>query len=260
MGFETILFEADGGVATLTFNRPEVLNALNAQVMDELEEALGRLEGDPALKVLILTGAGERAFAAGADIRLLAEQDPAGARALSRRGQAVLRRMETLGKPSIAAVNGFALGGGCEVALACSIRYAAESARFGQPEINLGILPGYGGTQRLVRLAGLGRALEILLSGEMISAEEAHRIGLVNKVVPDGRLMEEARGLARKLAQKSGPALQLILRAAHGGLEGGLESGLDLESDLLGLAFTTQDSREGLRAFIEKRAPRFQDR
>ncbi|MEE9276356.1 MAG: enoyl-CoA hydratase-related protein [bacterium] len=260
MEYENILFEAEEGVATLTFNRPKVLNALSAETMAELADAVGRVKEDPTIRVLLLTGAGEKAFVAGADIRRLAEQDPRGASALSRGGQKILRDLETMGKPSIAAVNGFALGGGCEVAMACSIRYASETARFGQPEINLGIMPGYGGTQRLARLVGLGRALEMNMTGEMIGAEEALRIGLVNKVVAPDRLMEEARDLARRLCAKSAPALALILRASHGGLEGGLEAGLALESDLFGLAFTAEDAREGLNAFIEKREPSFRNR
>ncbi|MBI2132871.1 MAG: enoyl-CoA hydratase/isomerase family protein [Candidatus Tectomicrobia bacterium] len=260
MSHECLLYDVQDRVATVTFNRPEVLNALNAQAVEELGEALARARTDPGVKALILTGAGSKAFVAGADIRLLAGQDIPGGRALSRKGQAVLRGLETMGKPSIAAVNGFALGGGCEVALACSIRYAAASARFGQPEINLGIMPGYGATQRLVRLAGLGRALEALLTGDMIDAGEALRLGLVNKVVPDDTLMAEARALAQKLARKSAPAVELILRAAYGGLEGGIEAGLALESDLFGLCFASRDAREGLRAFLEKREARFEDR
>ena len=260
MSYECLLYDVQDRVATVTFNRPEVLNALNARAVEELGKAVAQAGADPKVKALILTGAGTKAFVAGADIRLLAEQDVPGGRALSQKGQGVLRRLETLGKPSIAAVNGFALGGGCEVALACTIRYAAASARFGQPEINLGIMPGYGATQRLARLAGLGRALEIILTGDMIPAEEALRIGLVNKVVPDDKLMDEVRALARKIAQKSAPAVELILRAVHGGLEGGMEAGLALESDLFGLCFTRHDAKEGLRAFLEKRNARFEDR
>jgi len=260
MGFECLLYEVEDRVATVTFNRPEVLNALNDRAVEELGEALGRARADRGVKALILTGAGTKAFAAGADIRLLAQQDVPGARALSKKGQDILRGLETMGKPSIAAVNGFALGGGCEVAMACSIRYAAASARFGQPEISLGIMPGYGATQRLVRLAGLGRALEVLLTGDMITAGEALRLGLVNKVVPDDALMAEARALAAKLARKSAPAVELILRAANGGLEGGVEAGLALETELFGRCFAGRDAKEGLQAFLEKREARFEDR
>ncbi len=189
LNYKNIILETSEKIATLTFNRPKVLNALNGETMDELGDALGRVKNDPLVKVLVLTGAGEKAFVAGADINMLLQQSPMSAAALSRSGQAVLGGLESMGKPSIAAVNGFALGGGCEVAMACTIRYAADTARFGQPEINLGIVPGYGGTQRLARLVGLGRSLEINLTGDMVSAEEAFRIGLVNKVVPADKLM-----------------------------------------------------------------------
>ncbi len=260
MEYNNIIYEVSDRIATLTFNRPDVLNALDDRTMEELSGALGRAREDSGVKALILTGAGEKAFIAGADIKMLAEQDPEGARALSRKGQEILGNLDTMGKPSIAAVNGFALGGGCEVAMACSIRYAAEGARFGQPEINLGIVPGYGGTQRLPRLVGLGRALEIDLTGDMITAQEALRIGLVNKVVPADRLMEEARELAGKFARKSAPVMALILQAATQGLGGALEAGLALEADLFGRSVATEDSREGLGAFLEKREAKFEDR
>ncbi|MBT3350197.1 MAG: hypothetical protein HOC91_06825 [Nitrospinaceae bacterium] len=259
MSYNNILLDISERVATLTFNRPKVLNALDEATMDELSDAIRSVRDNPAAKVLILTGAGDKAFVAGADINMLARQTPMSAAALSRSGQAVLNDLESMGKPSIAAVNGFALGGGCEVALACSIRYASEAARFGQPEINLGIIPGYGGTQRLARLVGLGRSLEINLSGDMLPAAEALRLGLVNKVVPPEKLMEEARSLALKLAQKSAPAMELILRAANRGLSGSLAAGLELEADLFGISMTSKDSREGLGAFLEKREANFQD-
>jgi enoyl-CoA hydratase len=253
------LLETSDNIATLTFNRPDVMNALNRETMGELEAVVAQVKNDPGAKVLILTGAGEKAFVAGADIKMLAEQNPASARELARYGQRVLRELETMGKPAIAAVNGFALGGGCEVAQACTIRYASETARFGQPEINLGLMPGYGGTQRLPRLVGLGRALEINLTGEMISAAEALRIGLVNKVVPGDQLMAEARSLAEKIAAKSAPVVALILQAANAGVHGPLEAGLAMEADLFGMANTLADSKEGLSAFLEKRAPKFED-
>ncbi len=260
MEYKNIIYEVSDRIATLTFNRPDVLNALDDRTMEELSGALGRAREDSGVKALILTGAGEKAFIAGADIKMLAGLDPEEARALSRKGQEILGVLENMGKPSIAAVNGFALGGGCEVAMACSIRYAAEGARFGQPEINLGIIPGYGGTQRLPRLVGLGRALEIDLTGDMITAQEALRIGLVNKVVPADRLMEEARELAGKFARKSAPVMALILQAATQGLGGALEAGLALEADLFGRSVATEDSREGLGAFLEKREAKFEDR
>ena len=260
MEYKNIIYEVSDRIATLTFNRPDVLNALDDRTMEELSDALGRAREDSGVKALILTGAGEKAFIAGADIKMLAGLDPEGARALSRKGQEILGVLENMGKPSIAAVNGFALGGGCEVAMACSIRYAAEGARFGQPEINLGIIPGYGGTQRLPRLVGLGRALEIDLTGDMVTAQEALRIGLVNKVVPADRLMEEARELAGKFTRKSAPVMALILQAATQGLGGALEAGLALEADLFGRSVATEDSREGLGAFLEKREAKFEDR
>ena len=260
MEYNNILFEIHDRVATLTFNRPDVLNALDARTMTELGDAVQQVREVPDIKVLILTGAGEKAFVAGADIKMLAEQTPMSARELSRFGQSVLRGLETMGKPVIAAVNGFALGGGCEVAQACSIRYASENARFGQPEINLGIIPGYGGTQRLTRLVGLGRALEINLTGDLISAEEALRIGLVNKVVPADRLMEEVNALAAKIASKSAPAIEMILRASNAALDGSLDAGLALEADLFGMVNTFADAKEGLNAFLEKRPPEFKDR
>lgn len=262
MNYKNLIYESDAGerVATCVFNRPEALNALNADTMDELARVISEFRDDNALKVLVLTGAGERAFIAGADIKGMAGRSPIDARGLSERGTRILRDLETIGKPTIAAVNGFALGGGCEVAMACSIRLASTNAQFGQPEINLGIIPGYGGTQRLPRLVGMGRALEILMTGEAISAEEAFRIGLVNKVCEPDALMAEARALARKLASKSRPALEFILEAAHGGSEAGLDAGLALETEKFGLVNSTEDSQEGLRAFIEKRAAGFRDR
>jgi enoyl-CoA hydratase len=259
LGYERLLFEAAGEVATVTFNRPDVLNALDLETMEELADATRCVKTDPKLKVLILTGAGEKAFVAGADIRRMAGMTSREAQEFSRFGQRVLREMETLGKPSIAAVNGFALGGGCEVAMACSIRYAAETARFGQPEISLGIIPGYGGTQRLTRLVGLGRAVEICLTGGMVSAGEALRIGLVNKVVPADTLMDEARSLAEKLAANSASAMDLILKACNEGMEAGIEAGLELESVLFSLAFNNEDQKEGMAAFLEKRPPNFRD-
>ncbi len=228
--------------------------------MDELAHLISNFKDDNRLKVLILTGSGNRAFIAGADIKGMVGRSPLDARWLSEHGTKILRSLETIGKPTIAAVNGFALGGGCEVAMACSIRIASTNALFGQPEINLGIIPGYGGTQRLPRLVGAGRALEILMTGDPVSAEEAHRIGLVNKVCESDALMDEAKTLAQKLAFKSKPAIELILQAVHGGLEGGLEAGLALETEKFALVNSTEDSQEGLGAFIEKRRADFRDR
>ena len=252
MNYNNLIYETDGPVATCTFNRPKALNALNTETMDEFSHVISKVRDDRSLKVLILTGAGDRAFIAGADIKCMAGRTPLEARWLSAHGSEILRNLETIEKPSIAAVNGFALGGGCEVAMACSIRLASTNAQFGQPEINLGIIPGYGATQRLPRLVGAGRALELLMTGDSISAAEAFRIGLVNRVCEPDALMDEARALAHKLASKSRSAIEFILGAVHGGLEAGLEAGLALETEKFGLVNSTEDSQEGLRAFIEK--------
>ena len=260
MNYNNIIYETERPISICTFNRPKALNALNTETMDELAHVISTFKDDNGLKVLILTGSGDRSFIAGADIKGMVGRAPISARWLSEHGSKILREMETIGKPSIAAVNGFALGGGCEVAMACSIRIASTNALFGQPEINLGIIPGYGGTQRLPRLVGAGRALEILMTGDPVNAAEAHRIGLVNKVYEPDALMDEARALAQKLASKSKPAIELILGAVHGGLESGLEAGLTLETEKFALVNSTEDSQEGLQAFIEKRSANFQDR
>ena len=260
MNYNNLIYETDGPIAICTFNRPKALNALNTETMDDLSHVISTFKDDNSLKVLILTGSGDRAFIAGADIKGMVGRSPLSAKWLSEHGTKILRNLETIGKPSIAAVNGFALGGGCEVAMACSIRLASTNALFGQPEINLGIIPGYGATQRLPRLVGAGRALEIMMTGDPVNAEEAHRIGLVNKVCEPDVLMDEARALAGKLASKSGPAIELILGAVYGGLESGLEAGLTLETEKFALVNSTEDSQEGLGAFIEKRRADFQDR
>ena len=260
MNYNNLIYETDGPIAICTFNRPKALNALNTETMDELSHVISTFKDDNSLKILILTGSGNRAFIAGADIKGMMGRSPLSAKWLSEHGTKILRNLETIGKPSIAAVNGFALGGGCEVAMACSIRLASTNALFGQPEINLGIIPGYGATQRLPRLVGAGRALEIMMTGDPVNAEEAHRIGLVNKVCEPDVLMDEARALAGKLASKSGPAIELILGAVYGGLESGLEAGLTLETEKFALVNSTEDSQEGLGAFIEKRRADFQDR
>jgi len=260
MGYEHLLTERDGAVLIVTINRPPVLNALNAATLAELQRVLDDAGRDDGVRVLVITGSGERSFVAGADINELATQSPVGGREHARQGQAVFNRIERLGKPVIAAVNGFALGGGCELAMACTMRLAADSARFGQPEINLGIIPGYAGSQRLPRLVGRGRALELLLTGNPIPADEAWRIGLVNKVVPAARLMEEARALAQTLAAKAPVASRYILEAVAGGLEQPLDDAQDYEATLFGLVSTTEDMREGTRAFLEKRKPTFTGR
>ena len=260
MADDNVLVERDGAVLVLTINRPRVLNALNAPTIAELGRAIDQARDDAAIRVVVITGAGDRAFVAGADINELASQTPVAGREHARRGQALFNRIERLGKPVIAAVNGFALGGGCELAMACTIRLASDTAKFGQPEINLGLMPGYAGSQRLPRLVGRGRALELLLTGATIAAEEAWRIGLVNRVVPAGDLMAEARGLAQAIAAKAPIAVRYILEAVAGGLDMPLDDAQDYEATLFGLVATTDDMREGTRAFLEKRKPEFTGR
>ena len=259
-GSNRVLYESHGGIARLTINRPEKLNALDRQTMVEIDQAVAAAGEDAAVGVLIVTGAGEKAFVAGADISELASQTPVEGAEYARRGQAVLERLERLGKPSIAAINGYALGGGLELAMACTLRLAAETAKLGQPEVALGIIPGYGGTQRLSRLVGSGRALEILLSGDPIDAREAHRIGLVNRVVPPAELPAAAEALARTLLGRGPVALRYVLQAVHEGLQMGLAEGLSTEATLFGLCCATEDMREGTRAFVEKRKPSFKGR
>jgi len=260
MAYENLLIERDGGVLVVTINRPEKLNALNTKTVTELGQVMDEAGSDSAVKAIVLTGSGEKSFVAGADINELAVQTPVSGREHARSGQRVFDRIERLGKPVIAAVNGFALGGGCELAMACTLRIASDTAKFGQPEINLGLIPGYAGSQRLPRLVGRGRALEMLLTGAQISAEEAHRIGLVNKVVPAASLMTEARALAHTLAGKAPVAVRYILEAVAGGLEMSFTDAQDYEATLFGLVSTTDDMREGTRAFLEKRKAAFQGR
>src|SRR6186713_116491 len=260
MAYENLLVERDGGVLTITINRPKVLNALNAATLAELDQEIAIARDDAAVKAIVLTGGGEKSFVAGADINELAVQTPVGGREHARHGQSLFDRIERLGKPVIAAVNGFALGGGCELAMACTMRIAADTAKFGQPEINLGLIPGYAGSQRLPRLVGRGRALELLLTGNQISAEEAHRIGLVNKVVPAASLQAEAKTLATLLASKAPVAVRYILEAVAGGLEMKFADAQDYEATLFGLVSTTEDMREGTKAFLEKRKAEFKGR
>lgn len=255
--YENILFEAAEAVATITINRPKVLNALNAQTLDELRRAVLTVRQDDTVRCVILTGSGEKSFIAGADINELAVQTPVSGREHALSGQHIFDLIENLGKPVIAAINGFALGGGCELAMACTIRIAADTARLGQPEVNLGIIPGYAGTQRLARLVGRGRALELLLTGDHITAAEAHRVGLVNRVVPAADLMTEARRLAATLAAKAPVAVRYILDAVNKGLDMSFADAQVFEATLFGLVSSTDDMREGTRAFLEKRKAEF---
>jgi len=258
MSYGHILFEVDEhAVALITVNRPDKLNALSGAVVAELRDAFERVAGDRSIRAAILTGAGEKAFVAGADINELAVLSPIQALEFARRGQQAFRSLETMGKPSVAAVNGYALGGGLELAMACTVRFASENARLGQPEVKLGIIPGYGGTQRLPRLVGRGRALEVLLSGEPLTAAEAHRIGLVNAIVPQNELLDYSRAWLRKAIANAPLALGLVLEAVDVGLDSGLDAGLRFEASAFAAAAATEDGREGTRAFLEKRKPAF---
>jgi enoyl-CoA hydratase len=256
MTFENLLLERDGPVALVTISRPSVLNALDSKTIDELRHAVLDLRQDSAIRVVIVTGAG-RAFAAGADISELAALRPAQFKHHAHQGQHVFDLIENLGKPVIAAINGYALGGGCELALACTLRIAADNAMLGQPEVNLGLIPGYAGTQRLARLIGKGAAFDLLLTGRQITAAEALHVGLVNRVVPAASLMTECRALASELAAKAPIAVQYIIEAVNRGLDVSFDSAQVYEASLFGLAASTADSREGTRAFLEKRKPVF---
>jgi enoyl-CoA hydratase len=257
MTYETLLVELAGPVATVTINRPQKLNALNDAVIHELDEAFASLESDDAVRGILLTGAGAKAFVAGADIAELADQDPEHGANRARRGQDVFRRIERSGKPVVAAVNGFALGGGCELAMACHIRVASESAKFGQPEVKLGLCPGYGGTVRLPRLVGRGRALELLLTGAMIDAAEALRIGLVNRVVQADRLIPEAEALLGAILEQGPLAVRACLEAVDAGLDLSVDEALEVEARRFGDLSGTDDMREGTAAFLARRPPHF---
>jgi enoyl-CoA hydratase len=253
MTFDNLLIERDGAVAIVTLNRPKVLNALDSQTLTELAAAMASLKDDDGVRAIVITGTGDKSFVAGADINELSVLSPVAGKEHARRGQLVFDAIEQLGKPVIAAVNGFALGGGCELAMACTLRIAAETARFGQPEVNLGLIPGYAGSQRLPRLVGKGVALEILLTGDMISAPRAYEIGLVNRVVPAAELMTEAKKLAHTLAAKAPIAVRYILDAVHHGLDSPFAQGEYLETALFGTIASSDDMREGTKAFLEKR-------
>jgi enoyl-CoA hydratase len=253
VNYETLLCEVKDQIATVTLNRPEVLHALNARVFNELEQTFMTLTADVNVRVILLTGSGEKAFAAGADINEIARLDVATGEAKARRGQEVFRMIETCGKPVIACINGFALGGGCELALACTIRLASETARLGQPEVKLGLIPGYGGTQRLPRLVGQSTALKLLLTGEIIGASEALRMGLVDEVVAPHQLMERAQEIAKTIVSMAPLAVAGCLEAVRWGGELGLVAATDVEAEIFGRLCGTGDKAEGTKAFLEKR-------
>jgi enoyl-CoA hydratase len=260
MAFDNLLLERDGASAIVTINRPKVLNALNSQTLDELRRAILDLKREPDVRVVVLTGAGEKSFVAGADINELAAQTPTGGREHALTGQHVLDLIENMGKPVIAAINGYALGGGCELAMACTLRIAADTAKIGQPEIALGLIPGYAGTQRLARLVGRGRAMEMILTGTPIGADHALRIGLVNRVVPAAELPAEARKLAQQLAAQAPIAMRYIIDAINKGGEMAFAEACRYEATLFGLVAATDDMREGTAAFLEKRKAVFKGR
>jgi enoyl-CoA hydratase len=258
--YDSIQYETGDAIATITVNRPDKLNALNAATIDELHAAFGEAHRDDGVRALILTGAGGKAFVAGADIAELATMGPLNGIRVSRQGQDAFRFLETMGKPVVAAVNGFALGGGLELALACHLRVASSKAKFGLPEVKLGIIPGYGGTIRLPRLVGRGRALELILTGEMIDAAEAHRIGLVNRIAEPEQLMAETRALVGTIVANGPIALAMALESVDHAATSSTGNALRLESDLFGLLASTDDMREGMQAFLEKRAAAFKGR
>src|SRR5690349_19537316 len=257
---ENVLYEKKGSIAYVTISRPKVMNALNRATIAELKAAFEDAQDDAAVRGVILTGAGDKAFIAGADISELTQLTAVEAEKSSTFGQAVLDLIENLGKPVIAAVNGFALGGGCETAMACTIRIAVENAKFGQPEVKLGVIPGGGGTQRLPRLVGRGRALQLILTGEMIGAQEAYRIGLVNEVVPAADLITRAEAILKQIFANAPLAVKYSLEAVNKGLETSQNEGLSLEASLFGLCAGTEDKKEGTQAFLQKRAAQFQGR
>lgn len=256
MDFDNIIFEVNDSIAIVKINRPEKLNALNLRTMDELKEVFHLLKHE-AVAAVIITGAGEKAFAAGADITEISQLEENSGKKFSASGQDLFNIIENFGKPVIAAVNGYALGGGCELALACHFRIASDNARFGQPEINLGIIPGYGGTQRLARLINTGRALELILTGDQIDAQEAYRIGLVNKLVPQSEIMAKSLEIAGKIASKGSSTIKAALKAVNSCRELSQDKGQDLEAELFGECCGTPDFKEGTTAFLEKRKPVF---
>jgi enoyl-CoA hydratase len=257
MGYENILFEVQDGVGVLTFNRPKALNALSPKTLEEVNDVVERIWQDESVRVLVLTGAGEKAFVAGADITEFPSMNPLQARHFAEMGQGVFFKLEHLPKPVIACVNGFALGGGCEIAMSCDFIYASDKARFGQPEINLGLIPGFGGTQRLARMIGRAKAKELCMTGEMIDAQQAKELGLVAKVFPAEQLLEETMKTARLLAARAQGVLRSLKQVINRGVDVDLKNGCALEAEAFGLCFASQDAKEGVSAFLEKRKPDF---
>ncbi|MBU0517396.1 enoyl-CoA hydratase/isomerase family protein [bacterium] len=257
MDYENILLNIEDGIAIVTINRPKALNALNAATMNELKAAFTRIQEDPNVKCAIITGSGEKAFIAGADINQFPGMNAVMGAEFALHGQDVLNQIQFGSKLVVAAVNGFALGGGCETAMACHVRFAADNAKFGQPEVSLGIIPGYGGTQRLARLVGAGRALELCLTGDVIKAEEAHRIGLVNKVYPQAELLDKAKEFCQKVMSKGPKATEFVLYCVNRGMEMNLYDALRLEAQHFGIVCATEDMQEGTNAFLEKRPAKF---
>ncbi len=260
MELQTLRYESKNRIGYVTVNRADKLNALNALAKKELRQVLDGIKKDPDIDVVILTGAGEKAFVAGTDIKELTALDQEAGKQFAAAGQAVFSLIENLGKPVIAAVNGYALGGGCELALACHIRIASENAKFGQPEVNLAVIPGYGGTQRLARLVGKGRAMEMILTGDQVDAREAHRIGLVNKVVPLAELLPACEAIAQTIISKGQVAIRLAMKAVNMTQEASLADGQELEASLFGVCCGTEDFKEGTTAFLEKRKPAFRNK
>ncbi|WP_349305872.1 short-chain-enoyl-CoA hydratase [Sporomusa sphaeroides] len=258
--YNNVLYQTDNGIGMITLNRPKALNALNSELLTELNGLLDEIAQDDSVKVVIITGSGDKAFVAGADIAEMQNISPLEGRAFGKFGQAIFNKLENIPQPVIAAVNGFALGGGCELAMACDIRIASDKAKFGQPEVGLGIVPGFGGTQRLPRLIGKGRAKELLYTADMINAEEAYRIGLVNRIVAADELLSTAKELAEKIMARAQAAVRLCKAAVNTGMDTDLESGIAYESEVFGLCFATADQKEGMSAFIGKRKPNFSNK
>lgn len=260
MSYQNLILERENDIAILYINRPKYLNALNAQTLEEISAAVDEVRQDAEIKVLIITGAGDKSFVAGADINFMLPLSPAEGRYFSDMGEKVFRKLELMEKPVIAAVNGFALGGGCELAMACDVRLAADNALFGQPEVGLGIIPGFGGTQRLPRLVGEGRAKELTYTADNIKADEAYRIGLVNHIYPAAELMDQARKMAKRMASKAPLAVGYAKFAIGKGMQVDIDTAMSIESDMFGMCCATEDKNEGLGAFVEKRKPQFKNR